>query len=147
MIARTLAGRDLAVGQRGPVLERTWHLPDLVAYGGATWDWHRLHYDAAYAAARGLPGPVVDGQAFGAILAEALMDWLGPRAFIRKLGFRMSGMVFAGQTFRCESEVEAICEERERSVVTIAQRILVGDRLVIGPAHAEVVLPVEGGTR
>jgi len=147
VIAPTLGGRELSVGQRGPVLERTWQLHDLVAYGGATWDWHRLHYDAAYATERGLPGPVVDGQAFGAILAEAIMDWLGPRAFIRKLGFRMSGMVFAGQTFRCESEVAAIRHEGERSVVTISLQIVAGERLAIGPASAEVVLPAGGDQR
>ena len=41
-------------------LERTIELADMVAYAGATWDWHRLHYDSAWLASRGLDRPVVD---------------------------------------------------------------------------------------
>ena len=50
----------------------------MVAYAGSTWDWHKLHYDTDYLAAKRVPAPVVDGQVFGALLAEQLLDWLGP---------------------------------------------------------------------
>ena len=42
-----------------PPLERTISITDMVAYAGATWDWHKLHYDPAYAASKELPGPIV----------------------------------------------------------------------------------------
>ena len=61
----------LAVGAPIPPLERALTQVRLVAYGAATWDWHRLHYEAQYAAARNIAGPIVDGQMFGALLAEA----------------------------------------------------------------------------
>ena len=141
MTARTLRASELSVGQPVPVLERTLALPDLVAYGAATWDWHRLHYDPAYAAARNLPGPVVDGQMWGAVLARALVDWLGPGAFIRRSSFRMKGMVFAGETVRVEGEVTQVAHDGERGVVTVALRIRAGDRLAVDPASAEVLLP------
>ena len=48
--------RGLAVGDVVPPLERPIDLTDMVAYAGATWDWHKLHYDAEYAAAKKLPG-------------------------------------------------------------------------------------------
>ena len=70
------------------------------------------HYEPEYAAARRIPGPIVDGQMFGALLAEALIDWLGPRAFIRRMSFRLRAMVFAGETVRCEGEVASILQRR-----------------------------------
>ena len=123
-----------------PTLERALTQVRLVAYAGATWDWHRLHYDPAYAAERNLAAPVVDGQMLGALLAEALIDWLGPRAFIRRLNFRLRAMVFAGETVRCEGEVTNIAGEGDRGLVTVAQRIHVNDRLA-ADGTAQVLLP------
>jgi acyl dehydratase len=136
----TLTAAELSVGHRVPPLERTLTVVTLAAYAGATWDWHRLHYDPEYARARQLPGPVVDGQMFGALLAEALLDWLGPRAFIQKLGFRMKGMVFAGQTVRCDGEVTAIHAAGDHDVLGVAQRITVDGRLA-AEGTAEIRLP------
>jgi acyl dehydratase len=136
----TLTAAGLAVGHPVPPLERTLTGVTLVAYGGATWDWHRLHYDSEYARARELPGPVVDGQMFGALLAEALQDWLGPRAFIRRLGFRMKDVVFAGEKVRCDGEVTAIHPAGDHDVLAVAQRIAVGHR-VAAEGTAEVRLP------
>ena len=136
----TLTARSLTVGTRVPPLERAITVVTLAAYAGATWDWHRLHYDPEFARARGLPAPVVDGQMFGAVFAEAILDWLGPRAFIQRLGFRMKGMVFAGQTVRCDGEVTAIRPGRDHDVVDVAQRITTGTHLV-AEGTAEVRLP------
>ena len=138
--APTLTAGGLSVGRPVPPLERTLTVVTLAAYGGATWDWHRLHYDPEYARAHQLPGPVVDGQMFGALLAEALMDWLGPRAFIRRLGFRMKGMVFAGETVRCDGQVTAIHPAEDHDVLAVAQRITVDGR-VAAEGTAEVRLP------
>ena len=110
-----------------PVLERTLEIHDLVAYGSATWDWHPMHYDRAWSDEAGLPGPVVDGQEFGALMAEQLLDWLGPRAFITHLQFRFKSMVFAGETVRLEGEVTGL----EGGVVSVSQRVMAGDRLAV----------------
>ena len=106
-------------------LERTLELPHLVAYGSATWDWHRMHYDHEWARENNVPAPVVDGQMLGALMAEHVLDHYGPDAFITNLGFRFTSMVFAGDTVRCESEETA----RTDGVAEVAQRVLVGDRL------------------
>lgn len=115
----------MKVGDAVPALERTIELPDMVAYAGATWDWHRLHYDPEFAASRGMPAPVVDGQMLGALMAEHAMDHLGPGAFITKLGFRLRAPVVAGDTIRVEGEVTSA----EEGSVTLSQRVLVGDRV------------------
>jgi acyl dehydratase len=131
------------VGDELPPLRRLIELADMVAYSGATWDWHRIHYDAAYVAARGLPGPLVDGQMIGALLAEHVQDWLGPLAFVHRLGFRLRAAVFAGETVRCEGTVTEVAEWEGGWRVTTDQRVLVEaepERVVASPAGAEVLL-------
>lgn len=113
-----------------PAWEKTFRAPDLVAYGAATWDWHRLHYDIDYARAAKLPNVVIDGQAYGALFARHALDWLGPRAFIRRLSFRIRSMAFAGDTLRAEGEVAEVRREPEGPVVKLTQRLKIGDRLV-----------------
>jgi acyl dehydratase len=141
MSAQEPAANAIEIGTPIPPLERVLTQVRMVAYGGATWDWHRLHYEREYAAARNIAGPIVDGQMFGALLAEALLDWLGPRAFIRRMSFRLRAMVFAGETVRCEGEVTSIASERDCEVVRVAQRVRVGERIAVEPASAEIALP------
>jgi acyl dehydratase len=131
----------LKVGMPIPPLERALTQMRLVAYAAATWDWHRLHYDPQYAAARNIAGPIVDGQMFGALLAESLIDWLGPRAFIRRMSFRLRAMVFAGETVRCEGEIASIVAEAGYDVVRVTQRVKAGERIAVEPASAEIVMP------
>jgi acyl dehydratase len=119
-----------------PVLERRIALPDMIAYAGATWDWHRLHYDPEYLAARGLDLPVVDGQVFGALLAEQVQDWIGPAGTLRRLSFRFRSLVHAGETVRCVGTVGAV----DGRLVTVEHRVLVGDRVAVAPASSTVEL-------
>lgn len=112
----------------------------MVAYAGATWDWHRLHHDQAYARERGLEAPIVDGQLLGGLLATALQEWLGEDARIRTLEFRFAAPVAVGEVVRCEGEVV----ERLEDGVRCALRVLVVDadgelvREAIRVAGAEV---------
>ncbi|WP_433346777.1 MaoC/PaaZ C-terminal domain-containing protein [Microtetraspora malaysiensis] len=125
----------MKTGDAPPALERTIQAADMVAYAGATWDWHRLHYDRVYLKERGLHLPVVDGQMLGALLAEQVQDWLGPTARLRRLRFRLTAMVFAEETVRVTGVVTAVDGER----VTIEQRVTVADR-VAATGVAEVTV-------
>jgi len=128
------------IGTEVPGLVRTIDLPAMVAYAGATWDWHRLHYDTGYAAERGLPGPVVDGQVFGALLAQMLRQWLGPDATLRSMSFRLAAPVFAWETVRCSGRVTGV----DGRVVEVSLRVDVVDaggaalRTAVSPASAQV---------
>ena len=116
-------------------LERAITLVDMIAYAGATWDWHRLHYDPAYIAERNLPGPVVDGQVFGAYLCEQLLDHFGPTSWVRKIAFQFTSMVFAGETVTVSAQ---ITEDRGNEV-SVTQQIHVGERLCVkGTATVQV---------
>ena len=129
----------MKVGAEAPVLERTMHLADMVAYAGSTWDWHRLHYDSAWLDAKGIAAPVVDGQMFGALITQQLQDWFGPRARLLGLRFRFKNLVHAGETIRCSATVTAV----EDGVVSVDCRIdVIGEnaRVAVAPASAEVRL-------
>ena len=127
----------MRVGDEVPVLVRAIGAADMVAYAGATWDWHRLHYDHDWLTERGLAAPVVDGQLFGALLVEAVQDWLGPAATVRRLSMRFVAPVFAGETVRCTGRVTGV----DGPLVTVEQRIEVAGeraRLVVAPAGCTV---------
>lgn len=136
MIRPTKKASDVKAGEKLPNLEKSFTSVDLVAYGAATWDWHRLHYDLDYARAKKLPGVIVDGQAFGALLARAALDWAGPRAFLARMSLRMKSMAFAGDTLRAEGEVSAI----QQGKITLVQKLMNGDR-VAAEATTEIRLP------
>jgi acyl dehydratase len=116
----------MKVGDTLPVLEKTFTTVDLFAYGAATWDWHRMHYDAELARSKGLAAPVIDGQMYGALFAQVAMGWAGPRAFITNMSLRMKSMAFAGDALRLESSVTAV----NGNIVVLAQRLMNGDRVI-----------------
>ena len=70
----------------------------------------------------------------------AVTGWLGPRAFVRKLSFRMRSMVLPGDTIRCVGEVTDVEREDGADIVILAQRLMVGDRLA-ADATTEIRLP------
>ena len=140
MIAPTRDVSTIAVGDALPPLEQRFTQVDLVAYGAATWDWHRLHYDLDYARSKNLPGTLIDGQAFGAVFARVALDWAGPRAFITRLSFKMKSMAFAGDTLSAAGEVTAIRAVDGGHIVTLAQRLMNGERLA-SDCTTEIRLP------
>ena len=129
MIKPTRSAASIQVGAPLPAAEKCFSPVDLVAYGAATWDWHRLHYDVDYARKMKLPNVIVDGQAFGAVIAKHALDWFGPRAFITKMTFKMRAMAFAGDTLRAEGEVTEIRADGAVDVVVLAQRLMLGERV------------------
>lgn len=129
--------RSVAVGDQVPGFIRHFGATELMAYGAATWDWHRMHYDLELAQARGLPKPIIDGQVYGAMFARQAIDWAGPRGFIARLTMRMRSMAFAGDELRCEGEVTAVETAPELHIFTLAQRLMNGERVT---AEATTIL-------
>lgn len=113
-------------GDTLPPLEKTFTPVDLFAYGAATWDWHRMHYDAEFARSKGLAAPVIDGQMYGALFARVAMGWAGPRAFITRLSLRMKSMAYAGDTLRAVGTVTSV----EDNVIVLEQRLMRGERVI-----------------
>ena len=130
MLRPSLEPQQIGVGQCLPEHAHTFTEVDLVAYGAATWDWHRLHYDKAHAQSMQLPGVLIDGQAFGAVFAREAMRWAGPTAFIQRMGLKMKSMAFAGDHLVARGHVTAIDERAGLWVVQIDQQLMCGERLV-----------------
>ena len=100
--------KNVKVGDQVPAITKHCTLTSMIAYAGATWDWHRLHYDHEYLESKGLAAPVVDGQVFGAYVVQAIQDWLGESAFISELDFRYAGLVFAEEHVQVSGEVTEV---------------------------------------
>ncbi len=100
--------KNVKVGDQVPTITKHCTLTSMIAYAGATWDWHRLHYDHDYLKSKGLSAPVVDGQVFGAYVVQAIQDWLGESAFIAELDFRYAGLVFAEEQVQVGGEITAV---------------------------------------
>lgn len=132
---------SVQVGTVLPELVQSISLVDMVAYAGATWDWHRLHYDREYIQERGLPGPVVDGQVFGALLAEQASSPFGPAARPVDMRFRFSAMLFAGVEVRVLGEVTAIDESGPTRRITVTQQLIGDDKMAIRDAVTTVAAP------
>ena len=123
-----------------PAEEKKFSAADLVMYGAATWDWHRLHYDTTFTETMNLPAPVIDGQIYGALFAKQAVSWLGPQAFVRRLDFRMRSMAFANDTLRTQGEVSETRSEENTDIIVLRQRLTSGER-TIAEATTEVHLP------
>ena len=124
----------MKVGQRLPDLVRTVTLTDMVAYGGATWDSHRLHYDPSFAVSAGMEHPVVAGQMLGALFGDQLTRCLEKDQWISRLFFRNTAPTYANETEVCEAEVIGV----DDGLTVIQLRARVGNRLVIAAAGAEL---------
>ena len=136
-----MTARPLSAGD-STSFERRIDLVDMVAYAGATWDWYKLHFDPEFVAAAKVPGPVVDGQVFGALFVELLQDWLGPVCFVRTLSFTFRNLMFAGETVRIAGVIASV--EPDRVEVDLTATILAGDhgpeRPAAKPARATVLI-------
>ena len=117
------------VGERLPTIGRELDQARLVMYAGATWDWHRLHYDTEYVNERKLAAPLVDGQMLGALFAEQVHRHFDPRARIVGMKLRFRSMVFAGERVEITGEVVSVeeCPDGGRAVVC-RQSARVGSR-------------------
>lgn len=124
----------LSPGRSLRPLHRRIALADMVAYGAATWDWHRLHYDEAHARRLGAPAPLVDGQMLGALLAECVQRAAGPGARLVRLAYRNRAPVHAGETVTCSGEIATA----DDAGFSVDLSVSVGDRLVVAPAFAQL---------
>lgn len=116
----------------------------LVAYAGATWDWHPLHHDTAYARAAGLERPVADGQMFGALLASALQRWAGGSARLESLGMRYRRPVYVDDTVALAGRVTGVDGDEDGVRVRLEQTVRNGGSIAVS-ATAALLLPPSAG--
>ncbi len=111
------------VGTKFPPYEKTFTSVDLFAYGAATWDWSKAHYDTGFAKSMKVEGVFVDGQQFGALFARRVMDRFGPKTFIVRLKINYRTMVFVGETVVGEGEIVDVHPAKHGStIIQVVQR-------------------------
>jgi acyl dehydratase len=115
----------------------------LAAYAGATWDFHRYHYDADFArATAGARDAFADGQMLGALLARQLMTWSAPEGWVRRLALRYRSMSFPGETLVFQGRVTETRVDGGNGLVECELTVATDDgRNVVAPASATVELP------
>ncbi len=109
----------------------------LAMYSAITGIFHRIHYDAPYAKEHdGLPGVLVHGPLHGAFISAVVTDWMGPRGFLKKIGWSNRGMAVAGERLTCRGVVsKKYAEGGERLVeCEIWDENERGDKLTVGTA-------------
>ncbi len=147
MVAQTRYFEDIRIGDEITPLVKEIGIARMMAYGAATWDFIRLHYDADYARELGFEAPFVDGQMMGGFLTQQVQDWAGPGAFLRKLAFRNRIMVYPGDSLTCRGVVTDVSAADEGGMVECDlwmenQR---GEK-VVDPASALVRFPLRVGS-
>ena len=143
MTAEVRYFEDVQVGEDLTPLVKEIGMARMMAYGAATWDFIRVHYDADYVRELGFDGPFVDGQMLGGFLTQHVQDWAGPGAFLRKLAFRNRVMVHPGDSLTCRGLVTDVSINSEGGMVECDlwvenQR---GEK-VVEPANALVRFPL-----
>ena len=147
MIERARRFEDIQIGDEITPLVKEIGMARMMAYGAATWDFIRLHYDADYARELGFESPFVDGQMMGGFLTQHVQDWAGPGAFLRKLAFRNRVMAYPGDSLTCHGVVTDVSSTEEGGMVECDlwmenQR---GEK-VVDPASALLRFPLIAGS-
>jgi len=117
MIEKARRFEDIQIGDEITPLVKEIGMARMMAYGAATWDFIRLHYDADYARELGFEAPFVDGQMMGGFLTQHVQDWAGPGAFLRKLAFRNRVMAYPGDSLTCHGVVTDVSSTEEGGMV------------------------------
>ncbi|MQG31684.1 MAG: dehydratase [SAR202 cluster bacterium] len=147
MIEKARRFEDIQIGDEITPLVKEIGMARMMAYGAATWDFIRLHYDADYARELGFEAPFVDGQMMGGFLTQHVQDWAGPGAFLRKLAFRNRVMAYPGDSLTCHGVVTDVLSTEEGGMVECDlwmenQR---GEK-VVDPASALLRFPLIAGS-
>ena len=147
MIEKAKRFEDIQIGDEVTPLVKEIGMARMMAYGAATWDFIRLHYDADYARELGFEAPFVDGQMMGGFLTQHVQDWAGPGAFLRKLAFRNRVMAYPGDSLTCHGVVTDVLSTEEGGMVECDlwmenQR---GEK-VVDPASALLRFPLIAGS-
>jgi acyl dehydratase len=111
-----------------------------VQHAGATENYHRIHWDDAYAREEGLPRAIVNNGLLLVWLERLLEDTYGPDAAIRQLRVRYRAPVLLEESVRCGGVVvrATTVEATTRLELDLWIRDHVGQSRVEGQAVVEV---------
>ena len=133
----TIQIEDVNVGDRLPVVVRRASRVQLFLYSAATWNPHRIHYDADYARLEGHPDVIVHGPLQGAWLSQYVSDWAGPRGRLLELSWQNRASAVPETDYEFHGVVTAV----DGDVVSLDVWEQTMDGAVIMPGKAKARLP------
>lgn len=146
MSAATPLFEDVAMGAEVSLLKGPLTPVHLMRWSAAMENWHRIHYDHAFATQHdGLPGLLINGSFKQQFVMQLLKDWAGPQGWVWKAGFQFRAMNQAGETLRIWARVTGKREAEGFGLVDLELGIVNGDGVESTPGTAVVALPYCGG--
>jgi hydroxyacyl-ACP dehydratase HTD2-like protein with hotdog domain len=133
---------DVEIGNQVPAGEAVIDPRQLFFFSAATYNGHRIHYDAEWArTVEGYPGIIVHGPLQSAIMARTLTDWAGPRGRLVRIAVSHRASALPGQHLRFEATVTGKREAYGACLVDLEiwETNDAGERLM--PGSATVSLP------
>jgi acyl dehydratase len=139
----------LAPGQRLATLDKgTITTAHIMRWSAAVENWHRIHYDQAFATGHDkLPDVLINGSWKQHILVQLCKEALGPAGWLWRLRFRYRRMDVAGDALRAVAEVMDKRAVDELGFVVLRVSLLNQNDEVSTAGHAVGVLPAHDGAR
>jgi acyl dehydratase len=140
---RLLAG-DVKVGVQLPELRYPVTATTVVLGALATRDWRPMHHDKDFAVERnGTRDIFLNTPNQAAWFERFITDWTGPHGRLGRIGFRMKGSVFPGDTMVLRGEVVGVSDAVGDGIgwVDLALELAVGEAIATS-AKARAALPV-----
>jgi acyl dehydratase len=107
---RTLFFEDLSKGDVLPELRRCPGAVTLFRFSAVSWNAHRIHYDAGYAAREGYSGTLVHSQLHGCHLVQAVTDWMGPQGRLVRFSWQNRAVATSGSELVVRATVRELYE-------------------------------------
>ena len=109
---------DIEVGQEIPAVEKTPSNMQLFMFSAATWNLHRIHYDADFAREHdGLPNVLAHRPLLGSFLSQVLTHWVGDNGRVRRLEWSNRGPAVPGDRLSCRGRVTDKRKEAGRGII------------------------------
>ncbi|WP_413805143.1 acyl dehydratase [Streptomyces sp. OE57] len=112
-----------AVGAECPPRRYAHTSVQLFRFSAVSWNAHRIHYDAAYAATEGFPDAVVQSTLHGEMLTRHALEWAGPGARLESVAWRNVATAVAGERLTWAATVSSV----EGARIRLDARILKAD--------------------
>jgi len=104
-------------------------------------DWSRIHHDIDFARDSGLPNIFYNTGWTTALLGRLLTDWMGPSAWVERIGFQMRGMNAQGSEVTAGGKVVDKRIEDGRALVDLEIHLTNSEYGMTTPGKATVRLP------
>jgi acyl dehydratase len=138
---------DVEVGDEvPPIVKGPMSTAHIMRWSAAMENWHRIHYDKAYATQHdGLPDVLVNGSWKQHVLIQLLTDWVGETGWLLRMKFQYRGMNVPGDTLTAWGRVTGKEERNGLGLVDVEIGLKNQDGVESSPGTATVVLPLRRG--